>query len=78
MRFSFEEIYLLKAALDNSSKTELLDKLAGFKAITKDEELWATVDGLQRKIEKLSDSQIRKMYEDKMEGKLNTMPQYGV
>lgn len=77
MRLDFTETYLVNQFLTKANKRAFINNLKRLlKQADLDDELRNSINKLVDKFETLSENQVRIIYEDKVAGKITTLPQY--
>lgn len=79
VRFSFNESCMINSLLGRPDKRAFINKLKGLlKDEEMDKEIRDSVESLIEKFEKLSENQVRKIYEDRVAGNITILPQYTI
>lgn len=76
MRFTFNETQLINLLLWMPDKYKFIRSLSNYEKEVDDKELKGSLTGLIKKVNKLTDDDIKRLYNDRINYQTKTFPQY--
>lgn len=78
MRFTYDECTLINLLLEEPDKIKFLKKLDEIKGKTSEAQIRTSIDSLVDKVEGMSVDTVKKLYNDRLQYKVNVFPVYEI